>query len=266
MNRDLRCRLIQAARLEEGFVYYDEVAETLGIAKEQSDRAQELSRELDEISVHEHRQGRPLLSAVVVRAEDRRPDKGFFKMARRVGNYKRGQGKDEFYFTELARVRRYWALPSNWEPELGPQQGSSERFFRPLDGSLGGPRGQFRIAFSTSQSPECSSGHHVTEKFVISDNSRIRCRVVRRRTRLLPLWFRSGRFRAVLREPATEEVVAGALKEGRGEIFLRGKAGIFGGKAVEIERVIQQGGEYYLEVEWGSLIRSWEIRIFEPTA
>jgi len=264
MNSDLRRRLIAAAAQEDAFIHYDEVAEILGIFGDRLDHSAELGRELDEISTFEHRHGRPLLTAVVVRKDDMRPGKGFFKMARRHGKFKR-QGKDEFYLTELARVRRYWAQPSNYGPELGVKGGSPGYPSGLLGARPDGPIGNFRLAFSVSQNPECGAGSHVTAKFVVGDNSRIRCAVLKRRTRLVPMWFRSARFEVLLKDAANDEIAQSAMKEGGGRIFVRGKSGVFGGKLVEIERVIQDGGEYYLQVEWGSLIRSWEVRVFEPS-
>jgi len=45
---------------------------------------------LDEINRYEHREGRPLLSAVVVVQEDNKPGEGFFKLARELGVFQGG--------------------------------------------------------------------------------------------------------------------------------------------------------------------------------
>ena len=51
----------------------------------------ELGRRLDEISGHEHVNGRPLLSVVVVHRDgDQMPGEGFFRLARRLGVQREG--------------------------------------------------------------------------------------------------------------------------------------------------------------------------------
>lgn len=64
---------------------------------------------LDAISTFEHRQGRPLLSAVVVSSAGKRPGGGFFKMAK--SNRVQGPDDDDkaFFDAELNRVCDYWA-------------------------------------------------------------------------------------------------------------------------------------------------------------
>ena len=63
---------------------------------------------LDEISTHEHNLGHPLLSAVVVRADEGKPGQGFFTLARRLGLY---QGGDDlkFWLDEIKRVHAHWS-------------------------------------------------------------------------------------------------------------------------------------------------------------
>jgi len=63
---------------------------------------------LAEISTHEHQQGRPLLSAVVLygQGEEMRP--AFFRLARELG-VNRGSDDLEFFIEELRRVHEYWS-------------------------------------------------------------------------------------------------------------------------------------------------------------
>ena len=66
---------------------------------------------LDEISRHEHDQGHPLLSAVVVHAEGGDsggiPGPGFFTLAKSLG-LSRGGDKVTFFALELGRVHKAW--------------------------------------------------------------------------------------------------------------------------------------------------------------
>ena len=63
---------------------------------------------LDEINRYEHREGHPMLSAVVIVQEENKPGEGFFKLARDLGMF---FGSDElaFWVSELNRVWDYWS-------------------------------------------------------------------------------------------------------------------------------------------------------------
>jgi hypothetical protein len=263
MIRKLRIRLIAAAKSEEGFVHYDEVAEILGVSGDRLDRSHAMNQALEDISTYENSRSRPMLTAVVVHKNDLRPGQGFFVLAKRLGKFGPRQDRDEFYLSELARIRRYWREQNrNTSDHAENIMPSSD-----CGGStITGPGGEFRLVFATGQEPNCRSGRHITERFRVPDNARVVCAVLRRRTRLIPLnIFRRAYFEALLRDIDTEKLAKSAMKEGRGKLRFRGKSTIFGGKTIERDMVIQNGGEYYLEVRWGSLIRSWEIGIYVPT-
>lgn len=103
----LRERLIEAAR-HRGFVYYKEVAQRLDIVSDRLDHSREMANALDEISIYEHENGRPLLSVVVVHQDDKRPGQGFFKMAKHTGVQEPATDNDAFYVHELTRAWDYW--------------------------------------------------------------------------------------------------------------------------------------------------------------
>ena len=263
MIRELRIRLIAAAKSEEGFVHYDEVAEILRRSGDRLDHSHAMNQALEEISTYEHNHSRPMLTAVVVHKGDLVPGEGFFVLAKRLGKFGPRQDRDEFYFSELALVRQYWRRQngnrSAYEENIMPSSdwGGSAKT---------GPGGEFRLVFATGQEPNCRSGRHITERFRVPDNARMVCVVRKRRTRLVPInIFRRAYFEALLRDIDTEKLAKSAMKEGRGTLRFRGKSTIFGGKTIERDMVIQNGGDYYLEVRWGSLIRSWEIGIYVPT-
>ncbi|HEY3344319.1 MAG TPA: hypothetical protein VGJ97_05300 [Anaerolineaceae bacterium] len=66
-----------------------------------------IGRVLDEISCNENAQGRPLLSAVAVLPAIGYPEKGFFLLARELGQ--NTYCDDRSYFAhELKRVHDYW--------------------------------------------------------------------------------------------------------------------------------------------------------------
>ena len=64
---------------------------------------------LDEISEQEYKNGRPLLSTVVIHKDNNMPGKGYFKMAKRIGLY---EGNDDFtfYINELRKVHEHYKL------------------------------------------------------------------------------------------------------------------------------------------------------------
>jgi hypothetical protein len=66
-----------------------------------------ISRSLDEISCSENAKGRPLLSAVAVLPEIGYPGKGFFLLARELGQNPYCDDRS-FYSYELKRVHEYW--------------------------------------------------------------------------------------------------------------------------------------------------------------
>jgi hypothetical protein len=69
----------------------------------------ELSRRLDEISRHEHNNGRPLLSVVVVHKDgDMMPGDGFFRLARSLGVQRTGVDNMSFFSQELRRCQEHW--------------------------------------------------------------------------------------------------------------------------------------------------------------
>jgi hypothetical protein len=110
MHPEIYERLIEVAK-SETTITYGEVAPMAGLDMGNVGDRAEISRILDEISRHEHVNGRPLLSAVVVHAPTDggggTPGIGFFKMARAVGAHK---NKDDvtFFAAELGRVHRQW--------------------------------------------------------------------------------------------------------------------------------------------------------------
>jgi len=63
---------------------------------------------LGNVSRHELRMGRPLLSVLVVSKETQVPGKGFYGMARGLGLSV--QDEDAFFESQLAAVRAFWSV------------------------------------------------------------------------------------------------------------------------------------------------------------
>jgi hypothetical protein len=94
-----------------GLVTYTDVAKVVGLDMENVEHRNQMSQLLDEISSHEHAQGRPLLSVVVIRKDLGRPGHGFFELAKRLGQYS-GHGEIHevlFFVKEFQKAEQYWS-------------------------------------------------------------------------------------------------------------------------------------------------------------
>ena len=108
MNSEaLLAHLIGVARRGE-LTTYRQLAATFGLDLSTPVDRDRLAGALREVSVAEHGAGRPLLSAVVVLAERKRPGAGFFDCARTVGALM-NETDEDFYAAELSRVYRQWS-------------------------------------------------------------------------------------------------------------------------------------------------------------
>lgn len=92
----------------KGTIHYSDIAPLAGLDMELQEDRNRIAAILDEISRHEHDEGRPLLSAVVVHKGEETPGDGFFKMARSVGVMLPGDRRMTFFARELGRVHDAW--------------------------------------------------------------------------------------------------------------------------------------------------------------
>jgi hypothetical protein len=90
-----------------GVVTYREVSDLVGLDPRDPAQRTELSQMLRAVSLHEHQQGRPLLSAVVVSQDTGIPGSGFFTLLRSLGVY--GSDEHSLFRQELQRVHDHWA-------------------------------------------------------------------------------------------------------------------------------------------------------------
>ena len=106
MHKGIYDKLKEVAKSGQ-VIHYSKIAPLAGLEMSLQEDRNHIANILDEISIFEHNQNRPLLSAVVIHKEDNIPGQGFFKMARGVGLYK---GNDNFLFfiEELRHVHDYW--------------------------------------------------------------------------------------------------------------------------------------------------------------
>lgn len=88
-----------------GCVCYGDIAPLIGL----NPRSPIMGIILEWISTREHRAGRPLLTAVVVKKMTGIPGKGFFKLAKCLKRQAQSEADDDFWEKELQRVHDYWS-------------------------------------------------------------------------------------------------------------------------------------------------------------
>jgi len=102
-------RLLTAAKNHEPPLHYSEVFNIMGL-KSGNYAAAEAGRLLDEINQHAHKQGEPLLSALVVNSNTGIPGEGFFKLAADLGRLESNAlspRKREFWKKEVQAIYSY---------------------------------------------------------------------------------------------------------------------------------------------------------------
>lgn len=99
---------IREVAKSRGVTYYSEIAPLAGLSMDSPGDRVRISQILGDISEAEHRAGRPLLSAVVIRLEKNSPGQGFFGLANDLGLH---DGIDDFWFwlQEIQRVHDCWS-------------------------------------------------------------------------------------------------------------------------------------------------------------
>ena len=99
-------RLIEAACCGKT-ITYDDLAAQAGLHAETAQDRAELVQTLEDIAYRENAEGRPLLTAVVVRPEVPYPGKGFFLLARELG-FNHFDDERSYYEYELKKVHKFW--------------------------------------------------------------------------------------------------------------------------------------------------------------
>ena len=89
---------------------YSEAAPLVGLDMTKPGHRRRMYIMLERISRHEHEEGRPLLSAVVIHLNRNTPGNGFFTLADELGLF-RGRCRLTYFVNELRRVHDYWAYP-----------------------------------------------------------------------------------------------------------------------------------------------------------
>lgn len=112
MHAGIYDRLVDLARAQR-LTTYSDIAPLAGLSMDVDQDRERISQLLGEIVVHEVRQGRPMLTAIVVhRGSDNNPGEGFFAIATELGlfNGSRQQlPRLEFWVRQVQLVNDHWS-------------------------------------------------------------------------------------------------------------------------------------------------------------
>lgn len=97
---------IKEAAREGKPIYYGELAQLVGLKMNDENDRTKLFETLNKITLHEHKEGRPLLTAIVIARESKMPGYGFFVAARKLGLQR--STNTEFFYAEVKKVFEYW--------------------------------------------------------------------------------------------------------------------------------------------------------------
>ena len=103
----IRSRLIAAARQRET-VYYSDLAKATGRPMKGPNWAVHIGRILGRISSEEARDGRPLLSVIVVSRDTKLPGGGFYNLGSDLHLLEPGESEEAFIERQTQRVFDYW--------------------------------------------------------------------------------------------------------------------------------------------------------------
>lgn len=107
LENNFRNLLIKTAKNRK-IINYGEIAKSIGLDLQKQEDKSQIFKILQNISVEEHKNNRPLLACLVVRKDSRTPGIGFFKQAKYDLGY---QFEDDIYFfnNELKKTYEYWS-------------------------------------------------------------------------------------------------------------------------------------------------------------
>lgn len=104
--------LVRLARAK-ALAAYSDVAPLIGLDMSEEQDRNEIARRLGDIVFHEHENGRPMLTALVVHhGNDNNPGEGFFSAAEKIGLFKGSRDPIKrltFWSNQVTLVHNHWA-------------------------------------------------------------------------------------------------------------------------------------------------------------
>lgn len=111
-QKALLADMVRVAKSASGVIAYSKLGALHGLSGDDEFNYNKLANELGTISEHEYESGRPLISVVVVRKDDKMPGLGFFKLANALGvmkhSVKSWENRVAFFAAEHKRTVKYW--------------------------------------------------------------------------------------------------------------------------------------------------------------
>ncbi|MDD2914147.1 MAG: hypothetical protein PHP70_02390 [Gallionella sp.] len=111
MNQILYDELVKLAKSDK-LTFYSKVAPLVGLSMDDEEDRNEIARLLGEIAVYEHKQGRPMLTSLVIhKGNDNNPGEGFFSIATELGLYSGSRDQLErvtFWANQVKAVHNHW--------------------------------------------------------------------------------------------------------------------------------------------------------------
>jgi len=106
----MRGYLTALAKLRTKPITYSDFLDDMGTEIDSPADVGTLGRYLDEVCKYENRQGRPMLTVLLVSEETGRPSEGFYEMARQLRKYNGSSEQDEtrFFQQELTAIYDTW--------------------------------------------------------------------------------------------------------------------------------------------------------------
>lgn len=112
MNQVLYDELVRIATAEE-LTFYSLVSPLVDLSMDNGEDRDEIARLLGEIAIHEHEQGRPMLTSLVIhKGDDNNPGEGFFSIAVDIGLYSGSRDQLErvtFWANQVRQVHNHWS-------------------------------------------------------------------------------------------------------------------------------------------------------------
>ena len=118
MNKIVRAKLIEIARKGKGYIQYQELSDQCNLGFSYKDfpiHRTEIGDILGEILEFEHKQGRPLLSSLVISASGEEGD-GYYKLCEELGYGSFGRLKRDATFAakQMKRCYDFWQNDKNY--------------------------------------------------------------------------------------------------------------------------------------------------------
>jgi len=109
--KEIYKKLVESIQIGKGGYYYEDLAKSVGLINSSDEfdisKRNELKYMLAIISHFEVKNKRPMLSAIVVRKDSKRPGKGFFEWAEELGIFD-DKNEEIFWSEQIKALQECW--------------------------------------------------------------------------------------------------------------------------------------------------------------